>query len=105
MVERLAGAHRNEAVKELRGWSEVEDRDAIRKVFHFGTFREAWAFMSEVALMAEKMDHHPEWFNVYNRVEIILSTHDVEGLSERDIALARNIDGIASRRDQGRGAH
>ncbi|HUK06843.1 MAG TPA: 4a-hydroxytetrahydrobiopterin dehydratase [Stellaceae bacterium] len=105
MVERLAGAHRNEAVKELRGWSEVEDRDAIRKVFHFGTFREAWAFMSEVALMAEKMDHHPEWFNVYNRVEIILSTHEVEGLSERDIALARAIDSIASRRDQGRGAH
>jgi len=105
MVERLAGAHRNEAVKELNGWSEVEDRDAIRKVFHFGTFREAWAFMSEVALMAEKMDHHPEWFNVYNRVEIILSTHDVEGLSQRDIDLARAIDEIAPRRDHGRGAH
>jgi 4a-hydroxytetrahydrobiopterin dehydratase len=105
MVERLAGAHRKEAVRELSGWSEVEDRDAIRKVFHFGTFREAWGFMSEVALIAEKMDHHPEWFNVYNRVEIILSTHSVEGLSTLDITLAREIDRIAPNRDHGRGAH
>lgn len=104
MVERLAGAARHAAIRELRGWSEVEDRDAIRKIFHFGTFREAWGFMSEIALVAEKMDHHPEWFNVYNRVEIVLSTHDVEGLSERDVALARIIDEIAPARDhQGRG--
>jgi len=101
MAERLVGAKRKEAVAELRGWSEVEDRDAIRKTFHFGTFSEAWAFMSRVALLAEKMDHHPEWFNVYNRVEIILSTHDVEGLSERDIKLAHAVDEIASRRDKG----
>jgi len=102
MVERLAGAARSSALKELRGWSEVEDRDAIRKVFHFGTFMEAWGFMSQVALMAEKMDHHPEWFNVYNRVEIILSTHDVEGLSERDTKLAHAIDEIAPERDKKR---
>lgn len=100
MVERLIGAKRKEAVAELRGWAEVEDRDAIRKVFHFGTFSEAWAFMSRVALLAEKMDHHPEWFNVYNRVEIILSTHDVEGLSQRDITLAHAVDEIASQRDK-----
>jgi 4a-hydroxytetrahydrobiopterin dehydratase len=105
MVERLHGAARGAAIKTLNGWSEVEDRDAIRKTFHFGTFREAWGFMSEVALLAEKMDHHPEWFNVYNRVEIILTTHDVEGLSERDIALARVIDEIAPERDHRRGPH
>ena len=101
MVERLIGAKRKEAVAELRGWAEVEDRDAIRKTFHFGTFSEAWAFMSRVALLAEKMDHHPEWFNVYNRVEIVLATHDVEGLSERDVNLAHAIDEIATARDKG----
>jgi 4a-hydroxytetrahydrobiopterin dehydratase len=100
MVERLHGATRNEAVRELRGWAEVQDRDAIRKVYHFATFIEAWGFMNQVALMAEKMDHHPEWFNVYNRVEIVLSTHDVEGLSERDIKLAHAIDEIAPGRDK-----
>jgi 4a-hydroxytetrahydrobiopterin dehydratase len=101
MVERLIGAKRKEAVAELRGWAEVEDRDAIRKTYHFGNFSEAWAFMSRVALLAEKMDHHPEWFNVYNRVEIVLATHDVEGLSERDIKLAHAIDEIAPQRDRG----
>lgn len=103
MAERLHGAQRTAAIKQLNGWAEVEDRDAIRKTFHFGSFREAWAFMTEVALIAEKMDHHPEWFNVYNRVEIILATHDVDGVSDRDIVLARAIDEIA--RDRGRGAH
>ncbi len=105
MAERLHGAQRTAAIKQLGGWAEVEDRDAIRKTFHFGSFREAWAFMTEVALIAEKMDHHPEWFNVYNRVEIILATHDVEGVSGRDILLARAIDEIAPGRDRGRGVH
>jgi len=100
MVERLIGAARSAAIKELRGWAEVDDRDAIRKVYHFGSFREAWGFMSEVALMAEKMDHHPEWFNVYNRVEIILTTHDAGGLSERDIRLAHAIDELRPERDR-----
>ena len=96
MVERLIGAKRKEAIAELRGWAEVEDRDAIRKVFHFGNFSEAWAFMSRIALLAEKMDHHPEWFNVYNKVEITLSTHEANGLTERDIKLARFIDSITA---------
>lgn len=105
MVERLHGSARGSAIRQLNGWNEVEDRDAIRKTYHFGSFREAWGFMSEVALLAEKMDHHPEWFNVYNRVEIILTTHAVEGLTELDIALARAIDEIAPERDYRRGAH
>ncbi|MGH7125453.1 MAG: 4a-hydroxytetrahydrobiopterin dehydratase [Stellaceae bacterium] len=103
MAERLHGPARSAAIRQLSGWSEVEDRDAIRKTYHFGNFREAWGFMSEVALLAEKMDHHPEWFNVYNRVEIILSTHDVAGLTDLDVVLARAIDEIAPERDRRRG--
>ncbi len=99
MVERLTGPARTAAVQELTGWAEVEGRDAIRKVYHFGTFSEAWGFMSRVALMAEKMDHHPEWFNVFNRVEIVLATHDVGGVSVRDIKLAHAIDAVAPARD------
>ena len=105
MVERLSGAARHTALSGLHGWSEVEDRDAIRKSYHFSDFSEAWGFLSRVALIAEKMDHHPEIFNVYNRVEIILSTHDAEGLTERDVNLARQIDEIAPERDRRRGAH
>ena len=100
MSERLVGAARHAAIKELHGWAEVEDRDAIRKTFHFGDFSEAWGFMSRVALAAQKMDHHPEWLNVYNRVEIVLSSHDVEGLSQRDIKLAHAIEALAPQRDQ-----
>jgi 4a-hydroxytetrahydrobiopterin dehydratase len=100
MVERLVGAVRQAALHELRGWSEVEDRDAIRKSYHFGDFSEAWSFMSRMALLAEKMDHHPELFNVYNRVEVVLSTHDAGGLSERDVRLAHAIDEIAPERDR-----
>lgn len=100
MVERLAGAARKAALQEIHGWVEVEDRDAIRKTYHFGSFVEAWGFMSQVALFAEKMNHHPEWFNVYNRVEVILTTHDAGGLSERDIRLARTIDELAPGRDR-----
>jgi 4a-hydroxytetrahydrobiopterin dehydratase len=100
MVARLAGTARIASLKELHGWSEVEDRDAIRKVFHFGTFAEAWGFMNHVALLAEKMDHHPEWFNIGNRVEIILTTHDVAGLSNLDMRLAHAIDEIGPPRDR-----
>lgn len=95
MVEKLAGAARSEALKGLAGWTEVAGRDAIKKSFQFRTFAEAWGFMSKVALAAEKMDHHPEWFNVYNKVEITLSTHDAGGLSRRDIDLAKVIDRLA----------
>ena len=100
MAERLTGAARQTALRELHGWSEVADRDAIRKSYHFSDFSEAWGFLSRVALAAEKMDHHPEIFNVYNRVEIVLSTHDAGGLSERDVRLAHAIDELAPERDQ-----
>jgi len=100
MVEKLVGAERHAALHELHGWVEVADRDAIRKSYHFSNFSEAWGFISRIALLAEKMDHHPELFNVYNRVEIVLSTHDVEGVSERDVKLAQAIDEIAPERDR-----
>src|SRR5260370_42280005 len=95
VVERLVGAARQAALHEIHGWAEVEDRDAIRKSYHFGNFSEAWGFMSRMALLAEKMDHHPELFNVYNRVEVVLSTHDAGGLSGLDIRLAQAIGGVA----------
>jgi 4a-hydroxytetrahydrobiopterin dehydratase len=95
MVEKLSAEARRRALSDLSGWSEVEGRDAIEKSVTFGSFNEAWGFMSRVALAAEKMDHHPEWFNVYNRVDITLSTHDCGGLSERDLALAGLIDACA----------
>ena len=92
MVEKLVGAARHTALHELHGWVEVADRDAIRKSYHFSNFSEAWGFISRIALLAEKMDHHPEWSNVYSRVEIVLTTHDCDGLSERDLKMARAID-------------
>ena len=92
MIEKLTGAARAQALKELPGWAELPGRDAIKKSFQFKDFNQAWGFMSKVALLAEKMDHHPEWFNVYNKVEITLSTHDSGGLSQRDIKLALAID-------------
>ncbi len=91
MVEKLNA----EALAELPGWDPVEGRDAIQKSFRFKDFNQAWGFMSRVALAAEAMNHHPEWSNVYNRVEIGLTTHDCGGLSERDIQLARIIEEIA----------
>ena len=95
MVDILSPEARREALAELTGWDEVEDRDAIKKSFKFKTFSEAWGFMNRVALAAEKLNHHPEWFNVYNRVDILLSTHDCGGLSELDIKLAKRIDACA----------
>src|SRR5690349_17448821 len=82
MVEKLVGAARKTALHELHGWSEVADRDAIRKAYHFGTFSEAWGFLCQVALLAERLDHHPEIFNLANHVEIALSTDEIEGLSD-----------------------
>ncbi len=92
MVERITGEARRQALAELDGWEEVADRDAICKSFAFKTFNQAWGFMSRVALAAERMNHHPEWSNVYNRVDILLATHDCGGLSELDVKLARKID-------------
>jgi len=80
----------------LPGWTAVQDRDAIHKRFTFADFNAAFAFMTRVALAAEKADHHPEWFNVYNRVDITLSTHDANGLTMRDINLARFIEQAAA---------
>src|SRR4051812_12107505 len=100
MADRLVGAARQTALRELHGWSEVSDRDAITKPYHFSDFSEAWGFLSRIALIAEKMDHHPEFFNVYNRVEITLSTHDAGGLSQLDIRLAEAIDQLAPERDR-----
>lgn len=95
MVEKLSPEARKEALKALADWSEVEGRDAIRREFKFKTFNQAFGFMARVALKAEAMDHHPEWFNVYNKVDITLSTHDCGGLSERDVKLAQFIDKAA----------
>ena len=88
MAEKLTGDARSAALAGLPGWREVEGRDAIAKTFTFDGFNRAFAFMTRVALMAEKLDHHPEWFNVYNRVEVTLATHDAGGVTQRDIALA-----------------
>ncbi len=94
MVEKLDEAARAELPATLPGWAMVEGRDAIRRAFRFRDFSEAWGFMARVALLAEAQDHHPEWSNVWNRVEILLSTHDAGGLSARDVRLARCIDGL-----------
>jgi 4a-hydroxytetrahydrobiopterin dehydratase len=95
MTAKLTGQARSTALANLSGWTEVPGRDAIQKSFKFADFNQAWGFMTRVALAAEKADHHPEWSNVYNRVEIVLSTHDAGGLSEKDIALATVIDSAA----------
>mmetsp|Transcript_15096 Transcript_15096/g.17580 ORF Transcript_15096/g.17580 Transcript_15096/m.17580 type:complete len:176 (+) Transcript_15096:125-652(+) len=76
-------------------WQVVQDKDAIKKTFEFTDFKQAWGFMSKVALIAEKMDHHPEWFNVYNRVEVTLTTHDCDGLSTKDVEMAEMMDELA----------
>lgn len=89
MVQKLDLAARAKALAELEGWKDVAGRDAIQRTFTFSDFNAAFGFMSRVALMAEKTDHHPEWFNVYNRVEVTLATHDCGGVSERDVTLAR----------------
>jgi 4a-hydroxytetrahydrobiopterin dehydratase len=95
MAEKLMGAARTAALGDLSGWGEMPGRDAIAKSFKFADFNAAFAFMTRVALKAEAMDHHPEWFNVYNKVDIVLSTHDAGGLSARDVEMARFIDAIA----------
>jgi 4a-hydroxytetrahydrobiopterin dehydratase len=83
------------AIGRLNGWTAAADRDAITKQFRFDGFNAAFGFMSRVALYAEKADHHPEWFNVYNRVEVTLATHDAGGVTEKDVALAQFMDAAA----------
>jgi 4a-hydroxytetrahydrobiopterin dehydratase len=95
MSQKLSGDARKKALAGLRGWSEVKVRDAIAKKFVFSDFNQAFGFMTRAALVAEKLDHHPEWFNVYKTVEVTLSTHDAGGVTERDIALAAAMDKLA----------
>ena len=94
-IPRLLEPARSEALARLTGWQLHPGRDAIVRSFHFADFNAAWGFMARVALLAEKADHHPEWFNVYNRVDITLSTHDAGGLSQRDLDRAAAIDRVA----------
>lgn len=84
------------AIAQLSGWSAAPDhKDAIAKTYRFADFNAAFGFMTRVALMADKLDHHPEWFNVYNRVEVLLTTHDADGVTDLDVTLARFMDGVA----------
>jgi 4a-hydroxytetrahydrobiopterin dehydratase len=92
MADKLTGNARKTALGKLSGWSEVDGRDAISRTFKFADFNEAFGFMARAALIAEKLDHHPEWFNVYNKVEVTLSTHDAGGVTERDVKLAGAMD-------------
>ncbi|MCJ2179226.1 4a-hydroxytetrahydrobiopterin dehydratase [Novosphingobium album (ex Hu et al. 2023)] len=93
-IPRLTDAERDEALKGLPGWTLSEDGLAFEIELEFGDFNEAFGFMTRVALHADKADHHPEWFNVYNKVRVRLTTHDAGGLSTRDVAMAQFIDGI-----------
>ncbi len=93
-MERLSEEERTRLLPALAGWAVDGAGDAIVKSYRFGDFSAAFGFMTRVALLAEKADHHPEWTNVYNRVDIRLTTHDASGLTMRDIALARAIDGL-----------
>lgn len=95
MAEKLTGNARAAALAKLDGWSEVKGRDAITKQFMFRDFNAAFGFMARAALIAEKLDHHPEWFNVYNKVEVTLATHDAGGVTERDVKLAEAMDRLA----------
>jgi len=95
MSARLDEVERATALAGLDGWTLVDGRDAITKVFTFGDFQEAFAFMTRAALFAERMNHHPEWSNVYRTVTVTLTTHDAEGLTERDIKLAEAMDRFA----------
>ena len=96
MVQKLNPDERKLALTKLKGWTEVGGRDAITRTFTFRDFNEAFGFMTRAALIAEKMDHHPEWSNVYKTVAVILSTHDAGGVTERDIKLAAAMDKLAT---------
>src|SRR6202012_6219228 len=96
MVDRLSAEARKSALKGLPGWKEVEGREAIERTFVFKDFNEAFGFMSRAALVAKKNEHHPEWRNVYKTVEVVLSTHDADGVTSRDIELAKAMNAIAA---------
>src|SRR5258708_17728281 len=95
MADRLSAEARKTALQGLPGWSEVAGREAITRTFTFKDFNEAFGFMSRVALVAEKNDHHPEWRNVYKTVEVVLATHDAGGVTSRDIEPAKAMNAVA----------
>lgn len=95
MARPLSGNARQAALAGLSGWNDVSDRDAICKTYKFKDFSEAFGFMARVALAAERMDHHPEWRNVWNTVEVVLTSHDAGGVTQRDVDLATIMDRIA----------
>ncbi|WP_224816880.1 4a-hydroxytetrahydrobiopterin dehydratase [Hasllibacter sp. MH4015] len=97
MAQKLSGAARDDALSKLAeaGWTQTDGRDAIEKRFTFKDFTQAFGWMTQVAIIAEKMDHHPEWSNVYKNVDVTLTTHDVDGLSELDVTLASRMDALA----------
>lgn len=86
----------DEVLAQVTGWTRSTGREAIEKRFTFADFNAAFAFMTRCAMRAEQLDHHPEWSNVYNRVDVVLTTHDVDGMSDRDVAMAQFMDGIAA---------
>lgn len=95
VIDKLTVADRRQAMAGLAGWREVDGRDAIAKDFLFADFNAAFGWMSRVALLAEKIDHHPEWFNVYNRINVILATHEAGGVTTRDITMAEAMNAYA----------
>ncbi|MGE5513353.1 MAG: 4a-hydroxytetrahydrobiopterin dehydratase [Bacteroidota bacterium] len=101
MARKLSPVERDQALKALSDWTPVDGRDAISKSFKFKDFNAAFGFMTRVALVAEQINHHPEWLNVWNRVDVTLSTHDAGGLTERDIKLAEAMDRIAAQTRSG----
>ena len=94
-MKKLSPAARAAALKKLKGWKPVDGRDAIARSFRFENFNAAFAFMTRVALLAEKMDHHPEWFNVYDRLDVVLSTHDAGGVTQNDVDMAAAMNDYA----------
>ena len=96
-VEELNQEERDSWMRALPEWSLAREGKAIERSFEFADFSEAFAFMARVALIAEKRDHHPEWFNVYNKIEVTLTTHDVDGVSEKDVELARFMDELVAK--------
>ena len=92
MTQRIGAAA---ALKQLKGWVETPGRDAIAKTYRFPDFNTAFGFMTRIALKADQMDHHPEWSNVYNKVEVVLTTHDAGGVTEKDVTLAQFMDVVA----------
>ena len=94
MIDRVSDPQIEKSLEDLNGWERLSDRHAIQKSFTFKNFEKAWGFMSFIAQYAEDVDHHPEWSNIYNRVDIILTTHDAKGISKRDIDMAFKIEEI-----------